>query len=326
MRKSNLQWSFSTSQFLSFKSAQDQDGAHKQYPPTAFSQRKLGLDIQGGSQYPITGHHHWQPKDVLSLNQSSEVRIHPVTGQSNQIVPATIGSGTVTNISVTPPNGPVVGSTDLKSSPSIAIGSCQLTLFYNGSVCVYDNVSPEKAQAIMLLAGNGESKNPTSSPAAIPSLPKVQLPVPMQRPPTNDTAIPNQLAGLLSPISLPPSISSLPVVATSCAVEANPIKPVMSTAIKPVMAPPAHVKCPEPPKSGASVGAGVKSVLSAVPQARKASLTRFLEKRKERVTAASPYVVNKTAFGCSTKEPSGSNLATKYAPSSPLPASVVEIL
>ncbi|XP_021722510.1 protein TIFY 6B-like [Chenopodium quinoa] len=317
MRKSNLQWSFSTSQFLSFKSAQDQDGAHKQYPP-AFSQRKLGLDIQGGSQYPITGHHHWQPKDVLSLNQSSEVKIHPVTGQSNQIVPATIGSGTVTNISVTPPNGPVVGSTDLKSSSSIAIGSCQLTLFYNGSVCVYDNVSPEKAQAIMLLAGNGESKNPTSSPAAIPSLPKVQPSVPMQRLLANDAAIPNQSAGLLSTISLPPPISSLPAVATSSAVEATPIKP--------VMAPPAHVKCPEPPKSGASVGAGVKSVLSAVPQARKASLTRFLEKRKERVTAASPYVVNKTAFGCSTKEPGGSNLATKSASSSPLPASVVEIL
>ena len=35
-------------------------------------------------------------------------------------------------------------------SPNISTGPCQLTIFYNGSVCVYDNVSPEKVSQINL--------------------------------------------------------------------------------------------------------------------------------------------------------------------------------
>ncbi|KAL2895482.1 Protein TIFY 6B [Bienertia sinuspersici] len=302
MRKSSLQWSFSTSQFLSFKSGQEQGVSHKQYPPgNGLSQRNLGLDMQqGGSQYPIPSHP-WQPKDVVSVNQSPEMRMF---AGSNQILPATITSTTgpascaATAVSVTPPQGPVVGSTDLKSSPSISTGPCQLTLFYNGSVCVYDNVSPEKAQAIMLLAGNGESKN--SSSAELPPLQQSVL-----RPPAKDSAA----AGLPSPIPLPSPISSLPAVASTSAiastsaVQLNPIKSAVTSA---------HIKCLETLTSAASIG--LKTTPSAVPQARKASLTRFLEKRKERVTTAAPYAVSKKGSEYNTV---GSTLPQTPASSSP---------
>lgn len=75
------------------------------------------MDIKGGSQYPISSHHSWQPKEVVSVNQSPDIlsRMFPAIGQANQFIPVTIGSAVGgANVSVTPANGPVVGSTDLK--------------------------------------------------------------------------------------------------------------------------------------------------------------------------------------------------------------------
>ncbi|CAB4265216.1 unnamed protein product [Prunus armeniaca] len=51
----------------------------------------------------------------------------------------------------------------------------------------------------------------------------------------------------------------------------------------------------EPPKIVNAVGsvAATSLIPSAVPQARKASLARFLEKRKERVMISAPYNLSK---------------------------------
>ncbi|KMT00245.1 hypothetical protein BVRB_1g016070 [Beta vulgaris subsp. vulgaris] len=204
----------------------------------------------------------------------------------------------------------------------------------------------------MLLAGYSESNNATaSSTAAVPSpIPNVQ-PAVVKRPQAIETAVLNQSAGFSNSVSLvmpvtaastaaqvslphvqpasvlkpqaiettvlnqyagfSSSVSMVKPVVSLSTVEANPIK---SVAI------PALVKCPEPPKSDAVAAAGSAQNTSAVPQARKASLARFLEKRKERVTAASPYVASKNGSQCSNIGPGGSTLSGNLSPSSLLPA------
>ncbi|KAK6119988.1 hypothetical protein DH2020_046276 [Rehmannia glutinosa] len=60
----------------------------------------------------------------------------------------------------------------------------------------------------------------------------------------------------------------------------------------------------EPQRMVSSLGsvAATAIISSAVPQARKASLARFLEKRKERAMHASPYKLGKKAADCATTD------------------------
>ncbi|KAK9714315.1 hypothetical protein RND81_06G085900 [Saponaria officinalis] len=321
-------------------------------------QRTLPSEKQGGSQYPITSHH-WHQNDLPPINHPSQPMYVP--GNASNLVTSAIGGA------VTPANGPVVGSTDLRSSPSISSGPCQLTIFYNGSVCVYDHVSPEKAQAIMLLAGNGDSTKPIAAPITMLPTPKAQPSLP--KPPSTDPLVATQppvsrvsVIDIATPIKLPtvkldtlasnhaparqlqsndttianepPSTrllvkdssvwnqagrlessatvlghvtQSIPVVASTSGSEGNPIRPIVAS-VKPT--------CMEPSKAAVANGAGGvnKSSPSAVPQARKASLARFLEKRQERVVGVSPYPVKKNSTECNTIG-FGSSFATNFVSS-----------
>ncbi|CAK9268347.1 unnamed protein product [Sphagnum jensenii] len=130
--------------------------------------------------------------------------------------------------------------------------TAQLTLFYAGLVHVYDDITLDKMQAIMLLAsgsttsssckdpsGNGVSAHPLSSPI---------------------------------PQSTPSSSVSPPPQATSTATAA-----------------PSSIHANILPRS---IARSVHAV-TELPQARKASLARFLEKRKDRVRVKAPYPLKK---------------------------------
>ena len=157
-------------------------------------------------------------------------------------------------IPITPTIG-AVAERNVKTAPP----SAQLTIFYAGTVNVFQDISAEKAQAIMLLAGNELAQ------------PKVQ-------------AAGSKLgAGDSVPVNTPPCSGVPSPLSVSSHSGAQSGSGSTSTdeflTAKTTGAPTGSVSMVEPPK----VVSATTMLTSAVPQARKASLACFLEKRKERV-------------------------------------------
>ncbi|KAJ0264337.1 Protein TIFY 6B [Hirschfeldia incana] len=169
-------------------------------------------------------------------------------------------------ISVLPaPPGSIVGTTDIRSSSKPLGSPAQLTIFYAGSVCVYDDISPDKAKAIMLLAGNGSSMPQAFSP-----------------PQTHQQVVHHARASVDSsamPPSFMPTASYLSHEGGSSTYGLGAVKATTG-----------FTSAYHNNQTNAST---LKPQTVALPQARKASLARFLEKRKERVTSVSPYCLDK---------------------------------
>ncbi|CAM6072632.1 unnamed protein product [Sphagnum tenellum] len=171
--------------------------------------------------------------------------------RSAQPSPKHVGAGVDSHLSLRVPamqqNQPVAGHGR----------TAQLTIFYAGVVNVYDNISLEKAQAIMMLAGNANSQSSTHTDA-----------------PTS--------VGSSRPFSAPMS------------------------------GPQPSPASPAPPTTQTTTTAGVT--------ARKASLARFLEKRKDRARSKGPYPPKTDGSTTPPREKSPTPPSSKPQSRSPSPA------
>ncbi|XP_058184306.1 protein TIFY 6B-like isoform X2 [Rhododendron vialii] len=185
--------------------------------------------------------------------------------------------------SISPSLGSVAGTTEPWFNSKSSGAPPQLTIFYAGTVNVYNDISPEKAQAIMFLAGNG------STPASKMAQPRAQAQVPVSiQAGGGDGVLINQRTNTPtgSGLSSAMSVSSHPVGqcgnGTTTNHELMGVKPTGASNSNPQnvvtsLGPAATIMTP-----------------SAIPQARQASLARFLEKRKERVMNSAPYLTKKS--------------------------------
>ncbi|KAF0915618.1 hypothetical protein E2562_037472 [Oryza meyeriana var. granulata] len=290
---------------LAFPNFSAFDGAKKQAVSHVLAtQKSFGAESHGIPQYAaaVHGAHRGQPPPAHVLNGA---RVIPASSpfnpnnpvfrvQSSPNLPNVIGAGG--GAFKQPPfamsnavAGSTVGVYGTRDVPKA--NTAQLTIFYAGSVNVFNNVSPEKAQELMFLASRGSLPSAPSTVARMPeahifapakvTVPEVSPTKPMilQKP----QLVSSPVSAISKPISIVSQAASLPRSASSSNVDSTVTK-----SSGPLVVPPTSLSPSAQPETLATTTAAA-IMPRAVPQARKASLARFLEKRKERVTTVAPY-------------------------------------
>ncbi|XVF43581.1 hypothetical protein PTKIN_Ptkin02bG0051100 [Pterospermum kingtungense] len=161
-------------------------------------------------QYPYDAKMFPVSNQTISLSVSKPFMKNPfaTTGQNlplSTMRPQLLGGIPVTTPhTILPTLGSVGGSVEPWKSVKASGSPSQLTIFYAGTVNVYDDITPEKAQAIMYLAGNGPSM------ASNVARSKIQVQTPISKPVQVDSVPANQLINTQpsSSISSPLSVSS----------------------------------------------------------------------------------------------------------------------
>ncbi|KAF8021129.1 hypothetical protein BT93_G1533 [Corymbia citriodora subsp. variegata] len=324
---SGMRWPFlnkvsAVPQLMSFKATQDEQTKKVNEPvvssgsthiPVAdaydSSRRRTVVEVQnslnhhrqGGSQFPLMSYpQQTHPRDARALTLS------------NQGIPTSMGDPffkthfTATGQPVPAgmirqklPGGVVVSAQNSDQlTAGLTMGTAeawktikptvppQLTIFYAGTVNVYDDISPEKAQAIMQLARNGAQMASKTSQAKCF----------VQAPTTANTA--GDHVDLNQPTTQPFSSISSPLSVSSHPAPQSWGGPTGKDESKEGNAKGVGTASKlDGPKMVGVMGsvAATTMVPSAIPQARKASLARFLEKRKERVMSVAPYNLSKNS-------------------------------
>ncbi|KAL6566332.1 hypothetical protein OROGR_001947 [Orobanche gracilis] len=195
----------------------------------------------------------------------------------------------------------MAGTAEQWNNSKASNASNQLTIFYGGTVNVFDDITPEKAQAIIFLAGNGcAPSNVAQTKHHMQALDRALVNQSMNIPPPSNLR--NRMCD--DPSEIPRANSDEVVVSkTGC----------MSASV---------FEKAKPPRAVLPIRSVAPSSLisSAVPQARKASLARFLKKRKERaMNAAADKLSKNITDDCATRESTDFGLsATSGVCSSPV--------
>lgn len=195
-----------------------------------------------------------------------------------------------------PPIASVVGTSKQWFHSKASAAPAQLTIFYAGKVNVFDEISPEKAQAIILLAGNGRVSSNMAQP-------RLCIDTPTSKVAAADGALVNQSMNMTpgSALSSPISVSSHPIDQSRSTPASNNEDVKVSNSLGFSANLVSEVK---PPRMVTSLGsiAATAIISSAAPQARKASLAHFFEKRKERAMSSAPYNLCKKVADRATPE------------------------